>query len=235
MRVQGAKINPNLVVVDDPILVSDNTSKPRIHNVFIVDASGSMSGSKYTSAINGLNEILNGIHSDVDSENTLTIVEFEGSSIVRRVLPNQTIPKTYRGMGCGGSTPYLQAIGETLEFIVQERVGNYDVNDKVLVNVFSDGEENTSTGKFSEPKVLKNYINELKNEGVTVTFVGTQSDVKYAVDYLAMDASNTLIHANTAASIKMSFNTTLKARAVYSKKVSLGEDVKTAFYSKTIE
>ena len=119
MRVQGAKKNPKLTQVSEPtVSVNENQTKSKIHNVFIVDASGSMSGSKYTNAIAGLNKLLVSISNDTDSENTVTIVEFEGRNISRRLDVVTKIPKTYKGMGTDGMTPLNQAVGETLEYIV---------------------------------------------------------------------------------------------------------------------
>ena len=239
MRVQGANKNPNLTQVTETVVdtttVTDSQSKQQIHNVFIIDASGSMGGGKYKSAINGVNELLESIRNDVDTNNTVTIVEFESSSIKRRVDVATTIPSKYEGMGTGGSTPYLQAIGETIEYVVGVRKLKFNENDKILVNILSDGEENSSSGKYADRQVLSSYIKELETKGVTVTFIGTKQDVAYAVNHLSMDISNTMIHNNTAADITRSFKATVNARQAYSKSVSRGEDVKTSFYTKTIE
>ena len=238
MRVQGAKKNPNLTQVSEPavaVSANENQSKARIHNVFIVDASGSMSGGKYVNAITGLNELLVSIANDTDSENTATIVEFEDHNIKTRLDVATKIPKTYKGMGTGGMTPLNQAIGETLEYIVKTRKDKYDVSDKILVNVFTDGGENSSQGKYRNPDNLSSYIKELESQGVTVTFIGTKEEVAYAVQTLSMDISNTLIHNNTAADVKRSFDKTILSRQMYSKSVARGEDVSVNFYTKTID
>ena len=115
MRVQGAKKNPKLTDVTEVSAASNNPSQERILNVFIVDASGSMSGSKYNNAIRGLNDLLKSIREDKDTKNNVLIVEFEGTTIKRRLKLEDSIPSEYRGMGTGGMTPLNQAIGETLE------------------------------------------------------------------------------------------------------------------------
>ena len=121
MRVQGANKNPNLTQVTEAVVdtttVTDSQSKQQIHNVFIIDASGSMSGGKYERAISGVNELLVSISQDTDTNNTVTVVEFESSSIKRRLDAVTKIPSKYKGMGTGGSTPLNQALGETLEYI----------------------------------------------------------------------------------------------------------------------
>lgn len=239
MRVQGTDKNPNLTQVTDVVVdtttVTDSQSKQQIHNVFIIDASGSMGGSKYISAIDGVNELLVSIRKDTDTKNTVTIVEFESSRIERRVDVASDIPKKYTGMGTGGSTPYLQAIGETIEYVVGVRKSKFSENDKILVNILSDGEENSSSGKFVNKEFFSSYIKEHESKGVTVTFIGTKHDVAYAINHLSMDASNTMVHDNTATDISRSFGETVLARQAYSKSVSRGEDVKKSFYTKTIE
>ncbi len=237
MRVKGAKRNPQLV---DTITVNvkTNNKKSRIHNVFIVDASGSMDGPKYVNAIEGVNEVLSDIKKDADTENTVTVIEFEGSRIMRLLDLTSTIPEKYSGMGCGGYTPLNQAVGETLEYIFSERNSRFSETDKVLVNVFTDGGENSSRGKFSGTKgqtLLGELIKNLETQGFTVTFMGTNSEVNYAINTLNLSASNTLVHANTANSIKMSYGRTRSARVAFSKSVSRGEEVTKDFYTKTVE
>lgn len=237
MRVQGAKRNPKLVDTNTVTVNTSNGEKARIHNVFIIDASGSMSGAKYKNAINGMNEVLVDISKDTDTLNTVTIVEFEGSKIERRwdVVDSATMPSAYYPMGTGGMTPLNQAVGETLEYIRSERNSRFSKADKVLVNVFTDGEENASRGKYQNGNVLGEFIKTLEQEGFTITFMGTQDEVEYATATLHLASSNTLVHTNTADSVKKSYITTLEARKMYSKSVSRGEDVRLAFYSKTVE
>ncbi len=235
MRVTGAKRNQKLTVVDDTTTQNVSGEKATIHNVFIIDASGSMAGSKYVNAISGVNELLNGITKDSDNNNTVTIVEFEEKTIKVMLDTTDNIPVSYTGMGTGGMTPLNQAIGETLETMVKTRNKKYGKGDKVLVSIFTDGGENSSRGKYSKPSELSKFIKELENDGFTITFIGTKEEVHYAINTLSMDMTNTLVHTNTAASIKSSFDRTLKSRQVYAKSVARGEDVKFGFYSKTVE
>jgi Mg-chelatase subunit ChlD len=237
MRVTGVKRNPNITLVTTTTTSTTN-KKARIHNVFIVDASGSMGDDgKYSIAISGLNEILKSIKADTDTDNTIMIVEFEGSSIVTTLKLTNDIPYSYKGMGIGGMTPLNQAIGETIESIVNTRSKSFDIEDKILINIFTDGQENASSGKyagFMGERLLGQMINELKEQGVTVTFVGTKNEVNYAISSLGLSQSNTLTHENTAKTVRMAFDSTVMARKSYSKSVSLGEDVSASFYTKTL-
>ena len=235
MRVQGAKKNKNLTAVTEPtVTVNTGQTKERILNVFIVDASGSMLGDKYRNAIGGVNELLKSISQDTDTDNNVLIVEFEAENINRRLLLNQPIPEIYTGMGTGGMTPLNQAIGETLEYVREVRANSFDKSNKVLVNIFTDGGENSSSGRYANDKVLSKFIKELEGEGFTITFIGTKAEVNYAINTLSMDSSNTHVHDNTARGVAESFGATVRSRVAYSKSVSLGEDVTRAFYTKTL-
>lgn len=233
MRVHGAKKNPKLTNVTEPV-VTVSGQKERILNVFIVDASGSMSGMKYINAINGVNELLKSINEDTDTDNNVLIVEFEGNNIKRRMNFSDPVSSTYSGMGTGGMTPLNQAIGETLEYVYKTRATSFDKANKVLVNIFTDGGENASRGKYRSSDVLGEYIQKLQNDGFTVTFIGTQEEVNYAINTLSMDFSNTYVHDNTARGVAESFGATVLSRQAYSKSVSKGEDVKASFYTKTL-
>lgn len=234
MRVQGAKKNPKLTDVS-PETVTVNLPKQTIHNVFLIDASGSMSGQKYDNAIKGVNALLKSIKEDTDTINTVTIVEFEGRRIVHTLPLTTDIPSKYYGMGTDGMTPLNQAVGESIVYIRDERKSKFTPTDKVLVNVFTDGGENSSSGTYKNPKVLAQLIKDVQADGFTVTFVGTQDEVNYAITTLSVDASNTMVHNNSAADITRSFNATILSRQSYSKSVAKGEDVTTSFYSKSVK
>jgi Mg-chelatase subunit ChlD len=209
----------------------------KIHNVFIIDASGSMFGSKYETAITGINELLQDIKKDTDTENTVTVVEFRGNEIKRvmDVVDADKLSGKYSGIGANGSTPLNQAVGETLEYIFGVRKNYYSSEDKVLVNVFTDGGENSSSGKYANYIYLGEYIKDLEKQGFTITFMGTKDEVNYATQSLNLSLSNTLVHTNTAASIKMSYGKTVRARQAFSKSVSAGQDATMNFYSKVID
>lgn len=227
------RVNPDSKNVS--IADTSNGTKKRVHNVFLIDASGSMRGGKYSTALMGVNELLQSIAKDQFTDNTITIVEFHDSSIERRIYMDSKFPTSYVGIGADGGTPLNQAIGETCEGVLNDRNNNFSSEDKVLVNVFTDGEENNSRGKYADQYSLSKFLKELESVGFTITFQGTQNEVNYAISHLGMSVTNTSVHDNSTRGIAASFARTASARVMYSKSVSQDEVVTNNFYSKTVE
>lgn len=214
------------------ITESVNIPKETIHNVFILDASGSMIGSKYNNAVIGINQLIKDIKQDTYTNNTISVVEFDS---IPSKNPNITKPswmsnpnmiKGFNGGGAYGSTPLYKTLG----IILNELESEVKSSDKVLVNIFTDGDDTEGYGNF---KNLPQTIERLNKTNYTITFVGTQQDVNRSINTLNIDASNTLIHNNTAEAVIDSFLTTSVARTAYSVSVANGEDVLIGFYKKT--
>ncbi len=199
-----------------------------IHNVHIVDISSSMSGGKLTSAIQGINGELLELKSDKDVIYTQTLIEFNTN--IRTVCYKTPIANAalYQS-GAGGMTALNEAIGVTLTRLKDD----ISPEDKVLVKIFTDGGENVSSPEWRDKSRIAQLIKECENRGFTVTFVGTEFDVNEAVRSYGVDASNTLVHDNSAASVSMSFMATRGATEKYKSKLMRGEAVERGFY-KTI-
>jgi len=106
-------------------------------------------------------------------------------------------------------------------------LSNTPTEDKVLIQIFTDGQDTDS----SEYRIrAKEVIEQCNSKGWTVTFVGTESDVAFVQRNLSIADSNTLVHDNTAKGIKMSFESYMDNQTTYSKNVSRGEDVTTGFF-----
>lgn len=201
---------------------------PTIHNIHILDVSGSMdSYNKIGAALEGINSEIDGLKSNTDAIFTHSFVTFSDSYNIKTSMwkvPMSSVEKVHeRAVGC---TALYQAVGQTLERLVAEHNGN----DKVLVKIFTDGGENASNGKYANRLILRDFIKECEDKGFTITFVGTKDDVSHAIRNLSVDVSNTLVHDNTRGGIKMSFDASFAATKVYSRKARKGEDVTKGFY-----
>lgn len=198
--------------------------RPLIHVVDVLDSSGSMSGGKYDAATKGINIGIKDLKTDkAEVDYTYTMCDF--SDDIR--FPHVTVPltsvETFRGR-TRNSTSLYDAIGETIQKVSQAKGSD----DKVLVNIYTDGQENSS--KFYRADQISKMIEELSTQGWTFTFIGTAGDVRYAQDKLKFHASNTLVHDNTAESLARGMSVNSVARSTYSTKVAAGEDVSKDFY-----
>lgn len=205
-----------------------NTTKiklPTIHNVFILDASGSMSGGKIKNAIEGINNEISELKKSKEAIFYQTIVDFSYAYDIRMPIINQPISEVEQYSSISrGATALNDAIGKTLNLIKSTNKPNV----KVLVKIFTDGGENDSK-EFSYDKI-KSLIKECEGIGFTITFVGTEYDTNAAINNYGIHASNTLVHDNTAIGMKMSMDMSTMSTRSYAIKVSKGEDVLTGFY-----
>lgn len=202
--------------------------KPTIHNVHIVDISYSMSGGKIESAVEGVNIEMEELKKDTAVEYTQTIVEFSASNQIFTRCNKIPIKSCSRySTRTLGSTALNQAAGETLAGLLR----THTKGEKVLVKIFTDGEENASTGPYRSSSALANLIKECEDTNdFTVTFVGTERDVKNVIDHLHIDASNTLSHDNTTRGVQQAFFASVGATQLYSQKVLAKKEVKKGFY-----
>jgi hypothetical protein len=199
-----------------------------IHNVHILDRSGSMGSSKYgklSVAIAGINEEITELRKADDAVYYQTIVEFDNRI---KTVHNKVPIKSLQNFSTtsGGMTALNQAIGETLEKLIS----NHVVGEKTIVKVFTDGGENMSRGKYASAHVIKELIRDAMRYDITVAFVGTAREVLYATNNLGVSASNTLTHDNTIDTIRASFQTTNVSTKSYVSKAKKGEATLDGFY-----
>lgn len=198
--------------------------RPIIHVVDVLDSSGSMYGAKIAAAITGINMGIRGLKEDKSPvDHIYTMCDFSDDVIFRYLkLPIQAVGE-FKGE-TRGSTALFDAIGKTIEVLKPE----LHLGDKVLVNIYTDGQENSS--RHYNASAIATLIDALSAQGWTFTFIGTAPDVAHAQSILKVKASNTLVHDNTAESLRSAFVTNTSARSSYSAKVSAGEDVSEGFY-----
>ena len=204
-------------------LVSNSSSElVTIYKVNLVDTSTSMTGSK----IKAVNLALSEEFKLLQTQNVnyvYSLIQFSSSKyisyIFKNISVNNLLPQF--NLYADGYTALYDAIG----FVIKEFK---DITGKVLVNVYTDGQDNNSS-TFS-PENIKALLGTFNN--ITLTFVVTKEDANIVKNRLNIDDSNILIHDNTAESLKKSVIETANATLSFSDKVSKGEDVKRGFYKK---
>lgn len=156
--------------------------KTTIHNLIILDESGSMCGIRYQT-ITGCNETINTIkaaqieHFETQ-KHSISIYAFQESAtnpshyIIKDIstsLVEDISGKDYNPEGC---TPLFDAIGDTLTEL-KEFVSNEE-NGIGVVTIITDGMENASQ-RFHYDAIVK-LIAELKELGWTFNFIGANID-----------------------------------------------------------
>ena len=204
-----------------------------IHNVHILDASYSMGGfksnsSKLVSALKGINDEVDSLKKDKSAKIIHSFISF-ASRHDQKFHEFRTdiklVPKI--NINTRGNT----SLYRTLSIVLKKLIDSIpkSSNEKTIVKVFTDGSDNDS-GDDITMLDIRVLIEDAKKYDITVTFVGTESDVRRVINTMNIDKSNTLVHDNTAESVTKSFTKSAKATANYVSKSIAGEDVSLGFY-----
>lgn len=165
------------------------TSNAEIHNLIILDESGSMNCVR-PQTILGCNKSLHSIRETAKKDQSISqyvsIYCFDSVKsryVLRNVLATEVkdlTPEDYRPYG---RTPLYDAIGYTVtqinrEFGQQDSVG--------MVTIITDGYENDSRNWRLQD--ITKLIADLKEQGWTFTFIGANIDVKKMASVLGVDS-----------------------------------------------
>lgn len=179
--------------------MENNTkSKVQVHNLLIIDESGSMSPLR-EATIGGVNEVLGTIrqaqHDLAESQDHyVTIVTFDthGGDNVRTVIddaPIEQVPQ-FTKYNPGGCTPLYDAVGVSLTRL-EKRIASDDMATAV-VTIVTDGMENAST-EYTHQQV-RTLIERLIKQGWTFSYMGACHDVKGTATSLAIGNSMEFSH-----------------------------------------
>lgn len=215
---------------------------PIMHNVHILDASLSMrDDNKIQRALEGINAEIKELKVNPDvAYITNTLVHFSGTGDVKNACwkLKMSDAKDDFSFSPRGWTALYEAMGVTLEKLLLE----HKDGEKVLVKIFTDGEENQSSKKWKSrdypatpSENLKVLIKNCKEKGFVITFVGTQMDVDKVVKDLPIDKSNTLVHNNTAQGVAASFKKSIGSTVLYRAAASRGLDTQENFFDDSIK
>lgn len=225
------------------ILKTEETKKTKksknsytLHNVSIVDGSSSMDRPKFNAAVEGVNTDFNAAIESAKKEGvnlTLSIYQFASSfnlsdkNNVMMQSPDQF--EKYSPKQIGGGTRLYGTIGDVINYLIK----NKKKEDRVLLNIFTDGQENATEvdSPYKNPKALAELIQEAeKDHNFTITFMGTAHDVAYITRTININASNTLSHNNTAKDIEKKYKARSIATASYMSNLAADKDVTYDFF-----
>ena len=204
--------------------------KHQVHNLIILDESGSMEPIK-TTIIQGFNELvqtIQGIEKQFpEQEHFISFISFNGlgQKLLHFIDPasklKQIDDKTYKP---DATTPLFDAMGFSINKLKQSLQGQTDYN--VLVTILTDGEENAS--KEFSGKDIKKLVEELKQNRWTFTYIGTDHDVEKIAASLSIN--NTMIFEKNDIDIKRMFMKEQSARTKYSEKIRFNEDTSSNYF-----
>ena len=174
--------------------------KTRIFNLIIIDESGSMQSIK-KATIDNVNETIQTIRSaqkkHEEQEHFVSLVTFNDDvKTVNDCVPvdevKELTAETYQPDCC---TALYDAMGISLN-VLRKKVAE---DDKVLVTVVTDGEENAS--KEYSGKAIKALVDELKAKGWVFAYIGANQDVVAVASSLSI--TNTLSFETTCEGIAL--------------------------------
>jgi uncharacterized protein YegL len=184
--------------------------KTRIFNLIILDESGSMQSIK-TAALNGMNETLQSISNaqkkHEDQEHVVTLVSFNSDAVktICDCVPASEVKELtdsdYNPSCC---TPLYDAMGQALTRL-KPKVGS---EDKVLVTVITDGEENSSSEYTG--KAIKALVDELKGKGWVFAYIGANQDVEKVAATISI--TNTMAFSASPIGTKKMLHCFMKSR-----------------------
>jgi hypothetical protein len=202
----------------------DMEKRHQVHNLIILDESGSMECIKRT-IIQGFNELvqtIKGIEKQFpEQEHFISFVSFNGLGIkhLHSVEPASTLKEINSGNYMpDASTPLFDAMGSAINRLRESLEGQSNYN--VLVTVLTDGEENASV-EFSAFDI-RMLVEKLKMEKWTFTYIGTDHDVEKIALSLSID--NTMVFEKNDAHINEMFKKEQYARTKFSEKIRTNED-----------
>ena len=164
----------------------------------ILDESGSMSSVR-DKTVEGLNEYLGGLRGDAKADYLVTLTKFDahpGSPTCRVIYKLKPLAEL-QPMGLNdyeprGSTPLLDAVGETVRTIGQE-VGER----AVLTVIVSDGFENASR-EFTNEQVKKLIAEKEATGKWTFVYLGADQNAWEQASAMGLKQGNTMSYASAA-------------------------------------
>ncbi len=207
-------------------------NKHQVHNLIILDESGSMSSIK-SLIINGFNELVQSVKGiEVqfpEQEHIISMVSFNNlnNKILHFIDPVSKLDaineSTYNPASL---TPLYDAMGFSISKLKQYLEGKE--NYSVLVTILTDGEENAS--KEYTGLAIKNLVDELKQQKWTFTYIGADHDVEKMA--ASMNIHNTMSFDKNDAGIKRMFVKESISRVKFSLNLSNQKSTNDDFYAK---
>jgi mevalonate kinase len=211
----------------------DGFQKRTVHNLIILDESGSMESIK-NATIQGFNEVvqtIKGVEKQYpEQKHYVTLVTFNGFGIKTKLFAEKVAglkeinDQSYRP---DAMTPLFDAIGLSATKLLKKLGKKKNCN--VLVTILTDGLENASK-EYSGPAV-KQLIEDLKQKDWTFTYIGANHDVERVAFSLAIP--NYMKFEANPDDVKRAFDQDRVARLSFAAKMRRGADLQADYFEDT--
>ena len=199
--------------------LDESKTTPKQYFYGMIDSTGSMQGSKHAAAKEGLFQKVEAIKGDFEGIYLWNM--FEVGRIQQ--IKQEDINRLYAG---GGNTPLY----ETIVTICESALRNRSLEDAVIINFFTDGQN--TTGVVNRSTAIQ-LIKDCKARNYVVSFMGTTYDVYRIKNDLQLDEFDVMGYENTGEGVKEAFRNDLASTQRYSKDITRGvkkEDLTNTFY-----
>jgi uncharacterized protein (DUF1810 family)/Mg-chelatase subunit ChlD len=207
-----------------------DSGKRQVHNLIILDESGSMSSIKRM-IVSGFNELVQSIKETEkqfpDQEHLISLISFNSSAtkVIHFTDPAVKLKEIdHSQYNPGALTPLFDTIGFSINKLNAVLPKEDDYN--VLVTIMTDGMENAS--REYSGAAIKKLIEEMKEKNWTFTYIGTDHDIESLASSISID--NRMCFAKTKGGIEEMFQKERYARKEYSRKIHTHEDEKQMYF-----
>ena len=196
------------------------SSSGTVYNLIILDESFSMEMVREPT-VRGFNELVQSVQELArefpQKKQMVSLTTFNGVGVQEKLfLQDATTlqPLTLADYCPTSMTPLHDAMGQSLNKLRQVLATTEAADYQVLVTVLTDGEENASK-QYSLP-MIRDLVEQLKQQGWTFAYIGTNHDVDKAAEGLAID--NKLCFSQNAVQMGAMFEKERYARRRYNLK-----------------
>ena len=171
--------------------------------VFVIDKSGSMSGLE-NETIKGFNELLNKQKRQKDKA-LITTIFFNTTMqfINERKDINEVKEITLNDYRVGGCTALLDAIGNAINYILNNQINDKENEYNNMVVIITDGLENSSLD-FNYEKI-NSLINKKQKEDWQFIFLGANIDVIKEANKMGIASDNAVSYNNDEKGVKLNY------------------------------
>ncbi len=210
--------------------VSNCVSQSIVHNLIILDESGSMESIK-EATVSGFNELvqtIKGIERKFpEQKQYVSLITFNGLGIKTKLFAKKAKNLAQideDSFQPDSMTPLYDAIGFSVNKLKRKLASEKQYH--VLVTILTDGEENYSKEFTKED--IKQLIETLKKHGWTFTYIGANHDVKKISHSMSID--NRLVFSSDSKGVKKALDLDKKARQIHAMKIRCNESIQENYF-----